>query len=110
MDVSDLRKAARYHFSGAVQFHSAGTLKGLKLAGIFAILRVFFYQGNHGVDERHILVLQLLHITDDLGLGVVRIEDGMRHEGGRPLERGIQQATLQVGGGREQLCYLSKQY
>ena len=58
--------------------------------------------------EGDVLVLELLHVADDLGLGVVRVEDGVRHEGRGSLEGRVLQAALEVRGAREHLGKLEK--
>ena len=77
--------AAEHHLRRAVQLHGARA------------------QRDHGVHQRDVLVLQSLHVADDLGLGVVRVEDGVRQEGGGPLERGARDPAVQVTRARDRL-------
>ena len=59
--------------------------------------------------QRDVLVLQALHVADDLGLGVVRVEDGVRQEGGSPLERGPRDPAVQVTRARNRLGNLGNE-
>ena len=59
--------------------------------------------------QRDVLVLQPLHVADDLGLGVVRVEDGVRKEGGGPLERGARDPAVQVTRARDRLGNLGNE-
>ena len=80
--------AAEHHLRRAVQLHRARP------------------QRDHGVHERDVLVLEPLHVAHDLGLGVVRVEDGMGEEGGGPLERGTRYPSVEVTRARNRFGYL----
>ena len=51
------------------------------------------------MDERDILVLQLLHVAHDFRLRMMSVEGRVCQERGRALERRAQQAPVQVRGG-----------
>ena len=83
--------AAQHHLRCAVKLHGARP------------------QRDHGVHQRDVLVLQPFHVADDLGLGVVRVEDGVRQEGGGPLERGARDPAVQVTRARDRLGNLGNE-
>lgn len=68
MQVSQLRPADGNHFSGGVQLHGAAT------------------QGNHGVREGQVLVLQPLQVAQHLVLTLIEVKDFVLQEGCGPLE------------------------
>jgi hypothetical protein len=79
VDVVDTGVGDRKHLSGGVELHGART------------------QGNHRVDEGNILGLEVVDVSQELGLGVVLVKDGLLKIAGLSLERGGDLVVEELG-------------
>jgi hypothetical protein len=79
VDVVNTRVGDGKHLSGGVELHGARA------------------QGNHRVDERNILGLKVVDVSQKLGLGVVLVENGLLKVTGLSLERGGDLVVEELG-------------
>ncbi len=69
VDIGEAGKRDESHLGAGIQLHSAGP------------------ERDHGVHEGQVLGLEVVNVPEELGLGMVRVEDGVRQVGRLSPER-----------------------